>query len=172
MFMVSPCWSSCLEFRLQAAGTKPRTAPPKDGTPNEHSSSEKCRASFCIFMFARCPAGRLPKKYFQITTAAVIKLDAFALEHALLSVSRQHNAPSRNLPLRINYAVPRCVGFIRAVHNEANRARRVAFAKHVSDLPVSHYAPAGYAPNDLVNAFAILSGKLQLVLGFCHHIPR
>src|SRR5437016_5079150 len=157
MFMVSPCWSSCLEFRLQAAGTKPRTAPPKGGTPNEHSSSVKCRASFCIFMFARCSAARLPKKFFQITTAAVIKLYAFALEHALLFVSRQHNAPRRNLSLRINYAVPGYVALIRTVHNEANRARCVTFAEHVSNLPVSHYAPAGYASNDLVNAFTILS---------------
>src|SRR6266478_2116435 len=124
-------------------------------TPKQNSSTVKCNASFCIFTFARCSAAWFPQKLLQITTAAVVKPYTFALEHALLFIGWQHNPPGRDLTLRINYAVPRRVAFIRTVHNEAHRTRRVTFAKHVGDLTVSHHAAARYAPNDLVNAFAI-----------------
>src|SRR5437588_9986894 len=58
------------------------------------------------------------------------------------------------------------------MHDEANRARRVAFAKHVGDLTVSHYASTWYAPNDLVNAFAILSISFPFGSGCFHRRLR
>ena len=107
----------------------------------------------CIFTRRLKP--RLPEKALQIATTAGVKPHAFALQHSLLFVRRQHDASRRTFALRIDHTMPWRVSFIGSVHGEANRAGRVAFAEHVSDLAVGHHVAPRNPADDLVNAFAI-----------------
>src|SRR5439155_349413 len=108
---------------------------------------------------------RIPNEGFQLASTGLVELHAFPLEHSLLLVGRQNDPRCRTSPLRIDHAMPRRL-IVSAVHDKTDRPRRVTFAELVCDLPVRHYPTARDATHNLVNAFAIMSDKLQLVVCF------
>src|SRR5712664_2340017 len=122
-------------------------------------------ASFRSLSFTARLSSGIPNEGFQIAAACLVELHALAFQHALLFVSRQYNARRGCSPLRIDHAMPwRLV--IGAMHDESNCARRITFAEHVSNLPVSHHAATRNATNDFVNALAIF--RIGLLLDLLH----
>ena len=79
------------------------------------------------------------QKLLQIAAAVFIKHYAFVFQNELLFVVWQNNSAGRNFALRVDDTMPRRA--IRArVHAKADRPRRVAIAKQLRDLTISHHA--------------------------------
>src|SRR5215203_4005467 len=118
------------------------------------SGSEEAGLLFVSNLAAGLVLLRRPAVAREVAAPLLVEEDAFGDEHALLEVGRDDDAPRRARALRVDDTLPGDA-LVSRVHDEADGARRVAFAEDFGELPVSHHAPRRYPPHDLEDSLAV-----------------
>ncbi len=153
----------CLYAEVQSLG------PPERGA-RERLFSIQGVASFQSLGPGCVLPPRIPNEFFQITAPGLVEFHTLAFKHSLLLVRGQHHPTRRAFALRVDHAMPGRFALVGPMHDKPDGARRVSFAKHVCDLPVSHHAATRNATNDFVDAFTVL--RIWCRVFFFHSLER
>ncbi len=105
-----------------------------------------------------------PEVSLQIATAALIKLDAFGLQHTLLFVMWDNHSAGRTSSLSVDHSMPGRV-VTGCVHYKPDCSGRVAVAKYLGNLSVGHHSAGRNRADDFINALPIFGFVFQGLLG-------